>query len=68
MKTLNSTYIVCRRYFKLFFSKNVFTRLHISGSILSYSNHVKLFSSNGNKKVASLYDENVEMDKYYISN
>lgn len=54
---------VFNAYFKLLSSTNVSIRLHISKSILSLSNHIKLFNSNEitKKWLSYIHDENVEI-------
>lgn len=50
-------------YFKLVSSTNASIRLHISNSILSFSNHIKSFNSNNitKKWLPYIYDENIEI-------
>jgi len=54
---------IFNEYFKLFSSTNISIRLHISKSILSFSNHIKLFNSNEvtKKWLPYIHDENVEI-------
>lgn len=64
MHCLPKTYDhVFSAYFKLLSSTNVSIRLQISKSILSLSNHIKLFNSNEvtKKWLSYIYDENVEI-------
>ncbi|TGZ48346.1 Serine/threonine-protein kinase ATR [Temnothorax longispinosus] len=50
-------------YFKLLSSTNVSIRLHISKSILSFSNHIKSFNSNEitKKWLSYIHDENIKI-------